>query len=103
MAPAQAATLVGCDVTSVNVGSLIDNANATIGSIIYSNQSLPINSLNANSKSWELSGFSTTLSLRRSGVGTAKGRQIVWSERPAKNSVTTVRGIQPTTTETALN
>lgn len=103
VAPVRAATLVGDDVTSVNVGSLIDNPNAKVNNITYLNQSLPVTSLKTSTSSWNLSGISTTLSLRRSGVGTVAGRQIVWSERPTQNPTTTVRGTLPSTTEAALN
>ncbi len=96
--PAQAASVI----TSVTTGTFTDGANSTVNGITYLNQSLSIQQIQTGATGWNTNGFSTTLTLRRSGAGAAPGREVVWEERPTSSPVTTLRGPAPTTTQAAL-
>lgn len=99
-APALAATF---NVTSVEFRTLIDGSDSTVSGITYLNQSLPITQLTAGSESWLVGGPpNPVVTFRRSGGGSAPGRQIIWGERSNPNPQTTVLIPRTTTTQAAI-
>ncbi len=104
------AIAVGFTVTSLSIGSLAEGSVSTINGITYLNQTLPINSLSANSVNWIPSGASIPIvTLRRGGYaptdnfGNFNNRQVLWAERFPGDLETTVRIPIQTTTQAALS
>lgn len=107
--PATAATLA-YDVTSVGLGSLVDDPDSTVNGVTYLNQSLPVTGVKANSVDWFFGSYpQPVVTLRRGGYapadnfGNYNNRQLILSEGISGLPSTTVRIPQPTTTEAVLN
>lgn len=107
--PTQESLAARLDVTSITTGPFTDNADSTVGTITYLNQTLPITKVNDGTDNWRVgvNTFSSQLFVRRSGVNSGSGGQtvgasITWSERQVGDNNNTVRGSLPTSTAVTL-